>query len=142
MTPETYQAPRAFGPPVRVDRPIGELFSELASQTNELVRQEIDLAKTELTHKATYASKHGSLIAAAALLAVVGLLALVAALVLGLATVMALWLSALLVGLAILAIACAVGARGAAGLRRLNPKPQHTIQSLRENKSWAQRQIR
>jgi hypothetical protein len=140
--PDTYRPPRAFGPKVRVEKPIGQLFSELARETSDLVRQEIDLVRTEVANKASYTGRHGSLVGAAALLGVVGLLALVAALVLALGTVMALWLSALLVGLAIIAVACAIGAKGVAGLRRLNPKPQHTIHSLRENKSWAQRQIR
>jgi hypothetical protein len=142
MTTEHTQVPSSGASVPREDRPIGELFSELANETSTLVRQEIDLATTELTSKATYAGKQASLVAAGAALGLVGLLALVAALVLGLGTVMALWVSALLVGLAISAIAAAVAVKGIGALRRMNLKPEHTMESLQENKSWVQRQIR
>src|ERR671933_44781 len=35
----------------RDDRSLGELFSELAQETSTLVRQEVNLAKTEMSHK-------------------------------------------------------------------------------------------
>lgn len=142
MTAQTTPARRAERRVPREDRPIGELFSELANETATLVRQEIDLATTEVTDKATYAGKQASLIAAGGLLGFVGLLALVAALVIGLGTLMTLWLSALLVGLGISAIACAVAAKGVTALRRVKLKPKHTLESLQENKSWVRGQIR
>ena len=39
--------------PDKQDRSIGDLFSELANETALLIRQEIALAKVELTHTAT-----------------------------------------------------------------------------------------
>jgi hypothetical protein len=38
--------------PEKQDRSIGELFAELASETGLLIRQEVALAKIELTKKA------------------------------------------------------------------------------------------
>jgi hypothetical protein len=124
------------------ERSVGELFGELATETSTLVRQEVQLAAAELTHKASYAGKQAALVGAGGLLGIVSLLALVAALVIALDAVMALWLSALLVGVAIGAIAFAVAAKGRAALRKLDIKPQQTLQTLRDDKNWAQRQIR
>ena len=44
----------------RDDRSLGELFSELAQETSTLVRQEVNLAKTEMTQKASRAGKQGT----------------------------------------------------------------------------------
>jgi hypothetical protein len=142
MTTEHRESAREAGPFPGQERSIGELFGELATETNMLIRQEIQLAATEVTSKASYAGKHAALITAGALLGVVSLLTLVAALVIGLDRWLALWLSALLVGVAVGAVAYGVAAKGLAGLRKLELKPKHTIESLQENKSWAERQIR
>jgi Putative Actinobacterial Holin-X, holin superfamily III len=48
----------------RDDRSLGELFSELAQETSTLVRQEVTLAKIELTHKASTAGRHVGILAA------------------------------------------------------------------------------
>lgn len=96
----------------------------------------------ELTHKAVYAGKQGAFVGAGALLGLASVLTLMAALVLALGAAIALWLSALLVGLAVGAVAYAVLHKGITGLRNLQLKPEQTIQSLQENKTWAQRQIR
>ena len=42
---------------VKEERSLGDLFSELASETSTLVRQEVALAQTELTQKATVVGK-------------------------------------------------------------------------------------
>jgi cytochrome c biogenesis protein CcdA len=142
MSSEPTRAQSGPAPSLREDRSIGDLFGELASETSTLVRHEIELAKIEMTHKATYAGKQATFVAAGGLLGVVSLLTLVGALVVGLGTIIALWLSALIVGVVIGAIAYGVAAKGIAALRKLDLKPQHTLHSLEENKSWAQRQIR
>jgi hypothetical protein len=142
MTMQPQSGPSHSASVPREDRSIGELFGELANETTTLVRNEIELAKVEITHKATYAGRQVAFVAGGGLLGVVSLLTLVAALVMGLGTLIALWLSALLVGAVIGAVAYAVAAKGIAGLRKLELTPQHTLHSLQENKSWAQRQIR
>ena len=42
----------------RIDRSLGELFSDLSQQTAELIRQEMRLAKAELSEKAADAGRH------------------------------------------------------------------------------------
>src|SRR5438045_2951539 len=89
----------SVGPASKEDRSLGELFSELSRETSTLVRQEVDLAKTELTHKATEVGKDIGFLAAGALVAYAGFLTLVAMLVIALAQLgVTWWLSALIVG--------------------------------------------
>lgn len=124
------------------ERSVGELFGELARETSTLVRQEMKLATTELTQKATYAGKHAVTIALGALLGAVSLLALVGALILGLGMFIPLWSSALIVGALVGVTAYGVFQKGMTALKQLDPAPTQTLLSLKENKLWAQEQVR
>ena len=121
-------------------RSLGELFSELASETTTLVRQEIQLAKTEMTQKATEAGKDVGMIGAGGALAYAGLLALIAAVIIGLGELIPMWLSALIVGLIVVGVGYMLIQRGLTALKQIDPKPQQTIQTLQEDKEWVKEQ--
>lgn len=121
-------------------RSLGELFAELASETTNLVRQEIALAKTEITQKATSAGKDVGMIGAGGALAYAGLLALMAALIIGLGQVIPMWLSALLVGLVVVGIGYMLIQRGLTALKNIDPTPRQTLETLQEDKEWAKEQ--
>jgi uncharacterized membrane protein YqjE len=129
-----------------IDRPpersIGELFSDLANETSTLIRQEVKLAATEMTQKATFAGKQIVYVAIGLLLGVVSLLALIGALIFGLATMIALWKSALVVGIVAALIALAVIWKGAAALRDMRLVPRQTLLSIKEDKQWLENQVR
>ncbi len=126
----------------RDQRSLGELFSELANDTSTLVRQEIQLAKTEMTHKATSAGKDAGMIGAGGALAYAGLLALIAAIIIGLGQLIWMWLSALIVGLVVVGIGYFLIQKGLNGLKKLDPTPHKTIETLKEDKEWAKEQTR
>ena len=121
-------------------RSLGELFAELASETTNLVRQEIQLAKTEISQKATSAGKDVGMIGAGGALAYAGLLALMAALIIGLGQVIPMWLSALIVGLVVVGIGYMLIQRGLTALRSIDPTPRQTLETLQEDKEWAKEQ--
>ena len=64
------------------ERTIGELFSDLSQKTTLLIRQEMQLAKTELSQKAAQASRGGAMVGVGGAVAHAALLTLVASLVL------------------------------------------------------------
>src|SRR4029453_14407818 len=64
------------------ERTLGEMFAELSQETRTLVQQELRLAKTELTEKASQVGKGAGLIVGGGLIAYGGLLAIIAAIVL------------------------------------------------------------
>ena len=122
-------------------RPLGELFSELAKETATLVRHEVELAKVEMAQKAKSAGYDVAQVAVGSIVAYFGALALLAAVVFGLAEVMPLWASALVVGLAILAVGGVLAFFGVRALQRLDPAPRQTLRTLRENKQWLREQV-
>lgn len=124
------------------ERSIGELFRELADETGTLIRQEVKLATTEMTKKATHAALQVALLGVAAVLGAVSMLTLLGALVLVLGTMFALWKAALLVGVVAAIVAIAIAMKGLMALRRLDPVPRQTLESIREDKSWIQQQVR
>ena len=126
----------------RDERSIGELFAELANETSTLVRQEVQLAKTEITQKVTSAGKDVGMIGAGGALAYAGLLALIAAVIIGLGQLIPMWLSALIVGLVVVGIGYMLIQSGLTALKRIDPTPRETIESLKEDKEWVKEQTR
>jgi hypothetical protein len=119
------------------DRSIGDLFGELFQETSTLVRQEIALAKVEITTDAKEAGKTAGAAAAGGALAYAGLIVLLMGLGLGLGELFDNpWLGVTLVGL-VVAIAGVVMLRGGlAALKKVDPTPERTIQTLKEDKEW------
>lgn len=124
----------------RDERSLGELFSELAQETSTLVRQEVTLAKTEVSDKASRAGKHVGVLAAGGALAYAGLLAILAAVIVLLNMVMPLWVAALLVGLAAVVVGYLLVRRGLDALKREDFAPRETIETLKEDQQWAKDQ--
>lgn len=83
--------------PDKQERSVGELFSELANETSLLIRQEIALAKVELTEKAARVGRNVGFLVLGGAVGYAALLALLAAVIILLANVMPWWIAALLV---------------------------------------------
>lgn len=121
---------------------LGELFAELSKETTTLVRQEVNLAKTEVTQKASRVGKDIAFMAAGGFIAYAGFLALLAALIFGLVALgLPAWLSALIVGLVVAAVGYFLIQKGRDALKRDNLAPQQTIETLKEDAEWAKQQM-
>ncbi|MDR6773852.1 phage holin family protein [Azospirillum sp. BE72] len=125
----------------RQDRPLAGLFADLARESANLARSEIALAKAELTDKATKAAGGVAFIAVGGLVAFAGVLVLLAAAVLGLSNVLAPWLSALIVGVVVLAVGGILAYVGKNRLSPANLRPRRTMNTLEEDKRWAKSQL-
>ena len=124
------------------DRSLGELFAELTREMGTLVRAEVELARVELTQKATRVGKDIGFLVAGAAVAYAGLLAILAAVIIGLAALgVPWWLSALLVGLVVAGVGYALVQRGLSALKREDLTPRQTIETIKEDKDWAKEQI-
>jgi hypothetical protein len=123
------------------ERSLGELFSELSQETSTLIRQEVQLAKAEVTRKATKAGKEVAFMAAGGFIAYAGFLALIAAAILGVAEFLPLWLSALLIGVIVAGVGYLLLQKGMNGLKEINPAPRRTIETLKEDKEWLKQQV-
>jgi len=126
---------------VKPERSLGELFGDLTKETSTLVRQEVELAKVELTQKANEVGKDIGFLAVGGAVAYAGLLAILAAIIILLATIgLPWWLAAALVGLVVAGIGYFLVQRGLTALRRTNMAPRQTIQTLKEDAEWIKEQ--
>jgi hypothetical protein len=119
------------------NRSLGDLVAELSRETRHLVRKEIELATTEMTAKAKQAAAHGGVAAVGGTLIHAGTLVLVAMLVIALAnTGLAVWLAALIVGVATAGAGYLLVNRGLSRLRRTSIMPEQTIETLKGDTRW------
>jgi tetrahydromethanopterin S-methyltransferase subunit G len=124
------------------DRSLGELLGDLAQQTATLARQEVELAKTEMSQKAAQVGRDIGFLAVGGAVAYAGFLAILAALIVALAANgVPWWLAALLVGVVVAGIGYVLVQKGLAALRRADLAPRQTIETLKEDKDWAKEQI-
>jgi uncharacterized membrane protein YqjE len=129
--------------PTLRDRSTGDLVKQLSEQTSTLVRQEVELAKLELTEKGKQAGVGAGILGGAGLVAMLGIVALTAALIAGLAEAMDVWGAALIVGVVYIAVAGMLALLGRDRVRRgMPPKPEETIETVKEDVEWARNQAK
>src|SRR5438105_667818 len=116
------------------DKSIPELMRQLADETTTLVKQELDLAKAEVTQKGKEAGLGIGMFGAAGIIALFAVGALTACFIAALALAMQVWLAALIVAVVYGAIAGVIALVGKARLKRgMPPKPDQTMETLKED---------
>jgi Putative Actinobacterial Holin-X, holin superfamily III len=124
-------------------RSVSELFGELTQDLALLVRQETQLAKTEMQTKLSRLTQDLVSLAAGGMVLLIGALALTAALILLLVHPVGLapWLAALVVGVAFAGLGGLLLRRGLGDLKRIDPTPRRTVESIKEDIQMA-REVR
>lgn len=123
------------------ERSLGDLFSELAAETGTLVRQEVALAQTELTQKATSVGKNVGFLVVGGAVGYAALLAVLAASVIGLANFIPTWASALVVGIVVGIVAFILISSALKSLKQTELAPRETVKSLKEDAEWLKNQV-
>jgi hypothetical protein len=113
-----------------------ELIGDLANQSASLVRDEMALAKQEISEKLEALRASLVVIALGAVLALIAALVLCTALIAGLSLLMPVWAAALLVGGVFAIVAGIIVSTGVGKLKRTSLKPKQTIKTLEEDKKW------
>jgi hypothetical protein len=125
--------------PKQADRSLGELFGDLGSELTTLVRNELDLAKTETRQEIRRAAQAGTAFATAAIAGLLTLLFLSYAL----AWLLDQWVNralSFLIVAVLWAIVATIGVRaGRARARSIEPVPQ-TVNTLKEDVEWIRQQ--
>jgi uncharacterized membrane protein YqjE len=125
------------GEPRLDDLPVAELLKRLSEQTSALVRQELELAKAELTVKGKRAGLGAGMFGGAGMFALYALGALTATIVLVLSTAMDAWLAALIVTVVYAAIAGVLALIGKGKVQEAAPPvPEQTVDSVKEDVQW------
>jgi len=136
-------------PELRQERSIGELFGQLTQDMTLLVRQEVQLARTEMTEKLSKLTTNLISVGAGGFVAYLGGLALMAALILAvrdLANISLVW-SAPIVGGILAIIGYAMLQRGMKELKQVELAPRRSVenikddvQSIKDDVQWAKEQ--
>ncbi len=136
-------------PELRQERSIGELFGQLTQDMTLLVRQEVQLARTEMTEKLSKLTANLISVGAGGFVAYLGGLALMAALILAvrdLANISLAW-SALIVGGILAIVGYVMLQRGLRELKRTELAPRRSVenikddvQSIKDDVQWAKEQ--
>jgi Putative Actinobacterial Holin-X, holin superfamily III len=122
--------------PVPRDATPGELASEVAKDLSTLVRQEIALAKAELQQEAKTAGVAAGALGGAGFAGYFVLVFLSLALMWGLDAWMPLGWAAVIVAALWAVIAAVLAIVGRSRLKRFNPKPERTIENVKEDVQW------
>ena len=121
----------------QADRSTAELLRQLSQQTGDLVRQEMELAKAELTEKGKAAGLGVGMFGGAGLVALYAVGALTACAILALAIVVDAWLAALIVGVGYAAVAGILALTGKKKVEQAKPPvPEQAIESTKEDVEW------
>jgi len=121
------------------ERSTGEIMQDVVRDVGEVVRGEVRLARAELSEKAGKAGKAGGFFGGAAVCGLMATASLVAAGIAGMAMVMPLWLAALVMGVLLACIGGAMYAGGRAKLKAIDPVPERTVQTIKDDVQWAKR---
>lgn len=128
--------------PAADNRSLADLLKELTQETTTLVRQEVQLAKTEAREELREAGRDIGAMVAGGALAYTGLIALVIGLGWGLGELFGgeEWLGITIVGALVALVGYLMLKKGLDKLQRLSPPLDTTQQTLKEDKQWLKEQ--
>jgi len=116
---------------VRDEPSVAELLTRLSEQSSRLVRDELELAKVEITDKVRHAGIGAGLFSAAGVLGLFGVGTLITTAILALSLVLPAWLAALVVTVVVFAAAGVAALVGKKQVQEAAPAaPQETIDSV------------
>ena len=124
------------------EKSLGQLIGDLAGETRTLVRQEIDLAKTEMTEKAAFVGKNAGAAATGGMVVLMGALPIIAGIVIALGHQIGYATAAFIVGVVLVAIGAFMTLKALKALKSEPLAPVKTKTQLKETTQWAREQIR
>jgi uncharacterized membrane protein YqjE len=114
-----------------------DLLKRLSQETATLVRQELELARAELTEKGKQAGKGAGMFGGAGVGGLMALFALTLTVIFVLDTFMKGWLAALIVTLVWGAIAAVLALQGRNRIQEATPPAPQTVETVKEDVRWA-----
>ena len=124
------------------NRPLGDLFGDLATEMSNLVRQEVALAKVEVAQKAKYVGRNVGYLVIGGAVAYAALLAVIAAIIMLLAKVLPNWGATLAVGVVVAIVGWLLIGKALTALQQTDLTPRETVETLKEDATWMKEQVK
>jgi hypothetical protein len=121
---------------------VGTLVSGIVEDLQNIVRGEVRLAKAEVRQDLTAMGQGAASLAAGALVALTGFIFLMLGVTYLLNKSLEMWLSAGIVGVALLLIGGTLAMTGKNRISKTSLAPDQTMDSLKEDQQWANQQIK
>jgi uncharacterized membrane protein YqjE len=119
------------------EQSIGDLLKRLSEETSTLVRQEMALARAEITEQGKRAGTGAGMLGGAGVAGLLTLGALTATVIGVLDTGMAFWLAALIVTAVWAAVAGVLALQGRNKIKEATPPAPQTVETVKEDVRWA-----
>ena len=152
MADDTYrQNTGSMGQPDARSESVADLIKDLRDEAMLLVRQEVALAKTEISEKLARIFRNTAYAIAGALVAFVGLIFILQAVTVaigiglheaGLTETQSLWASPLILGAIVAIVGAIFISKGIAAVKNESLVPEKTVESLKNDKEWIQNKTR
>ena len=125
------------------ERSTGELVKAFTEQVSVLVRDELKLAQLEMTRKGREAGKGIGMMGGGGLIALYGVACLIACVIIAMSHAIPAWLSALIIGVALLIIAAIVAKAGRERMRKATPPgPTEAVDSMKTDVAAIKERVR
>jgi len=123
-------------------RSTGEIMQDVVGDLGDIVRAELRLARAEVGEKASNAGSAAGMLGRAAVAGLLGGMSLVATAIAVLATALPVWLASVIVTVVLLIAAGSMYAVGRSKLKDVNPTPERTVETLKDDIEWAKHHAR
>jgi uncharacterized membrane protein YqjE len=114
------------------ERSAGELVKQMSEQVSRLVRDEIKLAQLEMTRKGKQAGLGAGLLGGSGVIALYGMACILACVIAAISLVLPVWLSALIIGVALLLVSALAALIGKGRMQKASPPvPREAVDSVK-----------
>ncbi len=125
------------------DKSLADLLRDLSQQLTALLHEEMELAKAEVATKGKRLGAGAGLLGGAVALVLLALGCLAACAIAALSLVVPVWLAALIVAVALLAVAAVLGVMGKTAVQHAAPPvPEESVKSTKEDVAWLKTQVK
>lgn len=121
-------------------RSLGEITNSILTNAQEVLRDEVRLAKTEIRDELKSALRASAMLATGVVLALFAFGMLLLTVTWALDRVLPLWAAAAMVTAVVAVISGVLILVGRQKIRQVDPKPRETMETMKENVQWVKQQ--
>jgi len=124
------------------NRSFSDVLEDIVANVQGIIRSEVRLAKAEIKEETTKAGRAATVLGSGAVLGLYALGFLLVAAFFGLEFFLPAWAAALILAVFIGVIAGIMVMLGMSRMKQVNPRPEKTIQTVKEDIEWAKHPMR